>query len=182
MWYCISNRLSCDSSSSSSSESKPRQSDLTKQVIVGVAFILERQSAVTDVVQILQPLEVWDSHSTSINVQILCTTAITCMSLLITSTVHPCFGISLPLQLSIVCWHAIKRWTLIHQYVKKHSMTQKTAVYIMSHDTYAYLLRPDHVEVEVEQSLTPHPTQYRSFRRRVRSDHLCQLLLLGNIK
>jgi len=31
---------------------------------------------------------------------------------------------------------------------------------------YLYGLESGEVEVEVEQSLTPHPTQYRSFRRR----------------
>lgn len=44
---------------------------LTQQVVIGVTLILEGESAVTDVVQVLQPLEVRDSHTTSVHVQIL---------------------------------------------------------------------------------------------------------------
>ena len=38
---------------------------------VWVAFVFEGKAAVTDVVQVLQPLKVGDSHTTSVDVQIL---------------------------------------------------------------------------------------------------------------
>lgn len=43
---------------------------LTQQMVVGLALILERQTAVRDVVQVLQPLEERHRHTTGVNVQI----------------------------------------------------------------------------------------------------------------
>ena len=46
-------------------------SSLTEQVIVGVSLIFKGESTVTDVVQILQPLKVGDSHTAGIQVHVL---------------------------------------------------------------------------------------------------------------
>lgn len=40
-------------------------------MVVGVPLVLEGQSTVADMVQVLQPLKVGDSHSTSIQVHVL---------------------------------------------------------------------------------------------------------------
>jgi hypothetical protein len=46
------------------------RSSLTEEVVVGLALILEVQSSVADMVQVLQPLKVGDSHTTSVHIQI----------------------------------------------------------------------------------------------------------------
>lgn len=43
---------------------------LTEQVVVGLALVLERQTTVRDVVQILEPLEERNGHTTGVDVQI----------------------------------------------------------------------------------------------------------------
>lgn len=40
-------------------------------MVVGVSLIFEGQSAVTDMIQVLQPLKVGDGHTTGIQVQVL---------------------------------------------------------------------------------------------------------------
>lgn len=40
-------------------------------MVVGVSLIFEGQSAVADMVQVLQPLKVGDSHATSVQVHVL---------------------------------------------------------------------------------------------------------------
>lgn len=40
-------------------------------MVVGVSLIFEGQSAVADMVQVLQPLEVGDGHTTSVQVHVL---------------------------------------------------------------------------------------------------------------
>lgn len=44
---------------------------LTQQVIVGVSLVFEGESPVTDVVQVLQPLEVGNRHTASVQVHVL---------------------------------------------------------------------------------------------------------------
>uniref|UniRef100_A0A0E9UCL1 Uncharacterized protein n=1 Tax=Anguilla anguilla TaxID=7936 RepID=A0A0E9UCL1_ANGAN len=44
---------------------------LTQQVVVGIPLVLEGQAAVADVVQVLQPLKVGHSHTTSVQVHVL---------------------------------------------------------------------------------------------------------------
>ena len=46
-------------------------SSLTQQVIVGVSLIFKGESTITDVVQILQPLKVGDSHTAGVQVHVL---------------------------------------------------------------------------------------------------------------
>lgn len=44
---------------------------LTEQVVVRVSLIFEGESAVTDVIQVLQPLEVGNSHAAGVQVHVL---------------------------------------------------------------------------------------------------------------
>ncbi len=44
---------------------------LTKQMVVWVFLVLERESPVADMVEILEPLEVWHRHTASIGIEIL---------------------------------------------------------------------------------------------------------------
>ena len=44
--------------------------ELTEQVIVGILLILPCEFAVADVVQVLQPLKIGDSDTTSIGIQV----------------------------------------------------------------------------------------------------------------
>lgn len=43
----------------------------TEQVVVGVSLILKGESTVTDVIQILQPLKVWNCHTTGVQIHVL---------------------------------------------------------------------------------------------------------------
>ncbi len=45
--------------------------ELTEQVVVGVALVFEREATEADVVQVFEPLEVRDGHTTRVDVQIL---------------------------------------------------------------------------------------------------------------
>lgn len=47
------------------------KSGLTEQVVVGVPLILEGQSPIADVVQILQPLEIRHGHTAGVQVHVL---------------------------------------------------------------------------------------------------------------
>lgn len=47
------------------------ESGLTEQVVVGVPLVLEGQSSIADMVQILQPLKIRHSHTTSVQVHVL---------------------------------------------------------------------------------------------------------------
>lgn len=44
---------------------------LTEQVVVGVSLILEGESAVTDMIQIFQPLKVRNCHTPSVQIHVL---------------------------------------------------------------------------------------------------------------
>lgn len=48
-----------------------RRMILTEEMIIGVSLIFEGQSAVADMVQVLQPLKIGDGHTTSVQVHIL---------------------------------------------------------------------------------------------------------------
>lgn len=49
-----------------------KASPLTQQVVVGVPFVLEGQAAIAHVVEVLEPLEVGDRHTASVQVHVLC--------------------------------------------------------------------------------------------------------------
>lgn len=44
---------------------------LTEQVVVGISLVLEGQSSIADVVQILQPLKIRHCYATSVQVHVL---------------------------------------------------------------------------------------------------------------
>lgn len=44
---------------------------LTEQVVVGVSLVFEGESTITDVIEVLQPLEVRHRHTTGIQVHVL---------------------------------------------------------------------------------------------------------------
>lgn len=43
----------------------------TEKMVVGVSLILEGQTTVADVVQVLQPLKVWNRNTSSVQVHVL---------------------------------------------------------------------------------------------------------------
>ena len=44
---------------------------LTQQVVVGILLILEGQTTIADMIQVLEPLKVRHSHTTSVHKQVL---------------------------------------------------------------------------------------------------------------
>ena len=48
-----------------------RRCTLTKEVVVGISLVLEGESAVADVIEVLEPLKVRHSHTTCIGIQVL---------------------------------------------------------------------------------------------------------------
>lgn len=43
---------------------------LTEKMVVGLSLVLEEQSSVGDVVEVLQPLKVGDGHTAGVDVQV----------------------------------------------------------------------------------------------------------------